>query len=324
MSFLPGFPAAIAHTEGYPLIASFRLSVVIAVQHAGANVPAVLVALDPAAHPEVEFLFCGAGADAEWTRPLAGFENVRSMAGTAGQLVPQLWAEGIRAASGDKVALTTAQCVPEHDWVERLASHDLAGLAGCGGAIANDPAARPRDWAMYLLRYFSYAPPVRAGLVAEIAADNALYRRADILEHADLLEKGFWEPSFHARFRADGKGLALDPALVVVHRNRYTGRQFFRQRRDHGRAFGLARAEQVPPWKRMLLITLSPLLPLLFLSKIARSVASRREYRRQFLTSLPWLLYFLTAWGWGEVQGYIAAGRARKMAGGPGMSENQP
>jgi hypothetical protein len=145
-------------------------------------------------------------------------------------------------------------------------------------------------------------------VVAEVAADNALYNREDILEHSDLLDIGFWEPSFHARFRAAGKSLELDPDLRVRHRNCYTPPQFFQQRKAHGKAFGMARAEQMPGSKRRLLIMLSPLLPILFLGKMTVAVLRHGEYGGRLFTSLPWLLYYLSAWGLGEARGYMEGG----------------
>ena len=107
---------------------------------------------------------------------------------------------------------------------------------------------------MQRLAYISIAPPQTARQVEEIAADNAVYRRSDILQHQDLLQKGYWEPSFHARFRAAGWSLALEPRLRVVHRNRYNARQFLGQRFAHGREFGHARAARLQWFGCILLI----------------------------------------------------------------------
>ena len=120
------------------------------------------------------------------------------------------------------MALSTAHCIPADDWVDKLLAADMSSLPAIGGVIENDNAANARDWAIYFLRYISFTPSQQKRQVAEIAADNALYRRADILQHADLLAIGFWEPSFHARFRKAGLVLELDPAIRVVHKNRYT------------------------------------------------------------------------------------------------------
>ena len=203
-----------------------KLSIVVAVKDGASNVPALLrVARDD----DSELIFCSAG-------PAQELEGVIQHALPAETLVPALWSEGILRARGSRVALTTAQFVPASDWLERLQSADLNRWAGVGGAIDNEPSSSARNWAIFLLRYSAFAPPLPAGETDEIAADNAVYDRAAILEHADLLKEGFWEPSFHRRFRAAGKKLALDPDLLVIHHGTVCGQSFAEQRYLHGRA----------------------------------------------------------------------------------------
>jgi len=287
---------------------AYQLTVVIAVHYAQTNLPAILRALDPSAHPDVEFLFCSMDLDPETAVELTRFKNVNVLSRPANSLVPQLWREGIVAARAEKVALSTAHCVPAAGWVDRLIATDMTVLPGIGGVVVNDEAADAKAWAIYLLRYISFSPPQQKRQVAEIAADNAIYRRRDVLEHADLLEKGFWEPSFHSRFRQAGMVLELHPELRVRHHNKYTARQFFAQRLAHGKAFGLARVRKISNGKRLLLIALSPLLPVVFLSKIVRAVVHNGRYTAKLFIASPWILMFLFAWGLGEAQGYLAAG----------------
>lgn len=295
------------------------LSIVVAVQHAQANLPDVVAALDPRAHPDVEFLFGHTPDDPETPRLVAGIANVRVLPAASGSPIPHLWRDGILAARGARVATTTAACVPAPDWVARLLAADFPGCAGVGGTIGNDPASDALDWAVYLLRYAAFAPPRSPGEVAEIAADNALYRREEILREADLLDHGFWEPAFHARFRARGLGLRLDPTLRVTQRNRYTARQFLAQRRTHGRAFGRERACGLAWPRRLLLAAASPLLPLVFLSKIVQATRGRDDLAQRLPRAAPWLALFLLGWGLGEARGYLDAlapqGRALRSKG---------
>lgn len=281
------------------------ISVIVAVQHAQQNLPEIVRALDCAAHPEVEFLFCYHDADSDVPALLANEGAVRLVHGAPGSLIPHLWRDGIMAARGEYVALTTAHCIPDDTWLDTLKLLDWDGLAGIGGVIENHPESSACDWAVYLLRYVSFTPPQAARRVEEIAADNAVYRRALIQQEADLLQQGFWEPSFHARFRAQGFGLALEPTLRVIHRNRYSVGEFFRQRFEHGRAFGRARASTLPLAKRLLLAALSPLLPLVFLRKIVVAGSQNPYTRSRLPRALPWLLFFLLGWGLGEARAYL-------------------
>jgi len=101
--------------------------------------------------------------------------------------------------------------------------------------------------------------------------------------------------------------------IRVVHHNRYSAGQFFAQRLAHGKEFGLARSRVIPKTKRLLLILLSPILPILFLKKIVSSVLQHGGYNFKLVQAFPWLLLFLMAWGLGEAKGYLAAGRESRQ-----------
>jgi len=284
-----------------------KLSVVVAVQHAQANLPDVAAALKPGAHPDVEFIFCHAAAMRGAGRDSVREDNAAELYGGPDALIPHLWRDGIRAATGTWVATTTAHCIPAADWVARLKGHVDDPVAAIGGVLVNDAAAGSLAWAIYLLRYTAFAAPQPMGAVTEVAADNAMYRRSLLLEHRDLLADGFWEPAFHARLGAAGHELRLDPALTVTHRNRYRAGEFFGQRLAHGRQFGFARAAAWPRVRRAAMLFAAPLLPLTFLLKIVRAARRHPVCSRHVFPALGWLLVFLSAWGMGEAMGYWAA-----------------
>jgi hypothetical protein len=275
-----------------------RLSIVVAVKDGASNVQALLGALRGLGGNTEVILCCAGSADCR--------SDVSQFSLPAETLVPTLWSEGILRARGSRVALTTAHFVPAADWVERLQSADLDRWVGVGGAIDNDPAASARNWAIFFLRYSAFAPPLAAGETDEIAADNAVYDRAAILEHADLLRGGFWEPSFHRRFRNAGKKLALDPDLVVVHHGTVSARSFAQQRYLHGRAYGIERAERAGFRRSLLLLLTSPLVAPLLLARVIARSARRPSYRAKLLIAFPWLVRFTLAWATGEAGGYAS------------------
>jgi hypothetical protein len=280
--------------------ADLDLSIVVAVKDGAGNLPAILAALG--ALPEgTELLLCVAG---RLDAPPAGALVINAPEAT---LIPDLWRDGIRAARGRRVALTTSQCIPAPDWAGRIARADIDAHAGIGGAIDNDPAASPANWAIFFLRYSAFAPPLPAGPADEIAADNAVYDRAAILKEADLLDHGFWEPSFHRRFRAAGRTLLLDPALLVVHHGLVPARDFAEQRRAHGYEYGLERGRRGSTARCLALLALSPAVPPLILLRVVKRLAGRKAYRGHLLPAMPWLVYFAIAWARGEASGYLAA-----------------
>jgi hypothetical protein len=285
--------------------------VVVAVQRAQDNVLEILRALQLGVHPDVEVLFCHTPDDPDVPALVGRTSNARAVCGARGSLIPHLWRDGILAANGRRVATTTAHCVPGSDWIETLLSADPHGAA-IGGVVENDPQADARAKAIFLLRYAAYAPPQKQRDVQDLAADNAVYPRADLLRHVDLLQRGFWEPSFHERLRAEGVRLQLNPKLKVVHRNRYSAREIIAQRFAHGREFGVTRASRLPLWKRALLVASAPGAFPLLLARIFRTTRKNPVLRKDLLTGGVWLAVFTLAWVLGEATGYIAGLRARQ------------
>jgi hypothetical protein len=286
------------------------ISIVVAVKDGTSNVPALLDTLARGGD-DTEIIICSAGPAPE----VGGRSNATALSFPTDTLIPTLWSEGILHARGVSVALTTAQFVPRQDWLERLWAADLERWAGVGGAIDNDPKAPPRNWAIFFLRYSAFAPPLRAGETDEIAADNAIYSRAAIAEHPDLLQEGFWEPSFHRRFRAAGRKLMLDPELVVVHHGTVSARSFARQRYLHGRAYGIERAQRGSAARNLLLLVSSPLIAPLLLARIVSRVVKRPRYRSKLIVTFPWLVCFTLAWAAGEVGGYLSGARSGRRRG---------
>lgn len=281
-----------------------RLTIVIAVKGGEANLASILQRLASADAEGVEVLFCVAGPAPEALRSGAGFRLIEA---GAADLVPQLWRDGFLAARSDRVALTTAQFVPPATWLDGLLAADLDQWAGVGGPIENDGENNPVRWAVYFLRYWKFAPPVQFGPVDEIAADNAVYRRAEVMKHPDLLAAGFWEPSFHARFRADGQGLCLDERLISRYRGQDGVSAFSRLRFAHGREYAVTRGRGRSRAASVAYLVATPLLPVLLLGRILSKAVQQRALLLRMAQALPWLLLFVTAWSLGEARGYLDA-----------------
>lgn len=281
------------------------LSVIIAVQYSQDNLSAIFNALDLELNRDMEVLLCYASDDPVKASPAE--HRIRLIEAPAKSLIPQLWRDGIIAAKSNRVALLTSHCVPNENWVSALKKCDLEEHVAVGGIIRNCDQADMVGKAVHLLRYATYSD-IQDELVAdEVAADNAIYRRDEILECADLLELGFWEPSYHERFRAKGLTMKLTPALQVVHRNRYSPSQFMRQRRRHGRAFGHARSVDASTLKRGLMLITSPLAFIVHALKRTFVAVRSSGLRSSYFASAPLFYLFMLNWNWGEAQGYADA-----------------
>ncbi len=289
-----------------------RLSVVVGVQHATTNLAGLLRALRIEAHEDVEFVFCHTSADPDVPSLVGTTENSRAILSAPGSLIPHMWRDGILAARGAYVATTTAHCIPAADWVDVLLSA-CQGDDVLGGTIDNAPDADAVGDAIFLLRYARFAPPQVRRAVADVAADNALYPRAALLQHGDLLTCGFWEPSFHHRFRDAGMALVVDPRLGVIHRNQYRPGEFIRQRLAHGHEFGVTRATARSPGQRLLLLMVSPAVLPLALARITMAAARNRALRPRLVHAWFWLPVFAAAWTTGEALGYADSLKRRKF-----------
>ncbi len=233
--------------------------------------------------------------------------SVRRVEGGDNALIPELWRDGIVAAQGDVIAILTAHCIPNNEWVSIVASLDMRRCAAYGGAIVLSSDANAAAAAIHLLRYAGVTPPQTARDLDDLAADNSVYYRSDILACKDLLPLGFWEPSYHARFRQAGRRMAMQPNLICTHKNQYTEIEFMAQRWRHGRVFGRMRAQEQPFAKRVIMLMLSPLSFFIFGAKLTYKIIRMPALRSDLLRALPWLSVFLASWCWGECCGYADA-----------------
>lgn len=234
-------------------------------------------------------------------------------------LIPELWARGMEAARGRHVAITTAHFEPAAGWVRAVhAAHARLDAAAIGGPIDAPRGGSAKDWATYFLRYSNTFHLADEGIVGDIPGDNACYNTADLRRHWAAIARGFWEPDFHRQLLAEGRTLAWVPAMRVTQRASYPFRAFCRQRLLHGREFGSSRVRDKRLGVRLARLLLSPLIPFVFLTKIAGRVARSRRHPAAFLYSLPVLVPFALVWALGEAWGYLApisaVPDARRMA----------
>jgi len=282
------------------------LSIVIGSQNARASIRQCLTALEGEHDdhtPEILVVDNSTDGTAEIVR--ADFPQVKLIVAPADALMPELWETGIRQSAGEIVALTTSHFVPEPDWVKRMLRAHRSAYTAIGGAIENDPRGDLTDWAVYFGRYSAFIPPFAAAEAADIAGDNASYKRAAIDRYPDARRNGFWEPMVHDEMRRDGMKLLLDPSIVVRHTKSFTATGFIAQRFWHGRQYGSARAARAAAIKRAMYLLLSPVVPGLLFFRIARRVFAKKRHVAKFLLSSPILFLFLLSWSAGEASGSL-------------------
>lgn len=226
--------------------------------------------------------------------------------------VPQLRRLGVMAAQGDLVGIIEEHCVAEPGWIhEAQAAHAKGDYGAVGGPVLDKGYDRRCDWAVYFCEYSGFLPPFPDAEYAHLNGANIAYRRALLVEHADLLEKGFWEATLHPVLLAKGVRFRAAPQMRVRRCGPFPFAYYLRQRYLFSRAFAGARRELLGSARRIAYLAAAPVVPLLLGVRMARRVAHDGRLKREFLRTLPWIAVALAVYAAGEWVGYAAGpGRA--------------
>lgn len=289
-----------------------KLSVVVGSQNARLSVRECLNALVKQRHGrEVEIIVVDNSTDGTAETVSQDFPDIKLIRSSEDKFVPELWEIGINHSAGDIVAITTSHFVPAKNWIEEIIkAHETCSGAGIGGAIENDKTADAVAWAIYFCRYSSYMLPFKEKTVKDFAGDNASYKRTALERCRHARRDGFWESFVHEEMLKQGFELFVTPTVIMYHLKSFTLTGFINQRFWHGKQFGSERALNVSGVQRAFYILLSPLIPVVLLSRITRRVLTRGRHVKDYFLSLPILLLFLLSWSAGELTGYVWTSKA--------------
>lgn len=287
-----------------------KLSVVVASQNAAGSIVECLRSIrNQINNGNVEILVIDNSTDGSAEIVKREFPMIKLSEVDNDKLIPELWGIGINESRGDYVALTTSHFVPAENWVSKVLFAHEQPYAGIGGAIENEERAGAVSWAVFFCRYSPYMLPFGECEVDDFAADNASYKRCNLEEVKDAMQDGFWETFVHKEMRRKGMVLLKSPEIIVRHQRSFTFSAFMFQRFWHGRQFSETRVINMPTYRRLAFVLLSPLIPIVYLFRITRRVISRRRNIDRFLWSLPILGLFLLSWSAGEFSGYLWSSR---------------
>ncbi|HEY3254084.1 MAG TPA: hypothetical protein VGJ91_09060 [Polyangiaceae bacterium] len=277
------------------------LSVVVVGSRASGPVPELFSALAPALQSgRVELLLASAQPGAS-----VATANTRWVRCPAGSTVPAMRLAGVRAASAPLIALTEDFCVPGAGWVEALLeAHARDRAAVVGGPIARR-AGSAADWALTLIeygRFFGGSSGGSAQTVSDLPSINVAYPARALFSALPSEQTGIFEVELHARLREAGVRFCLSPAATMFDQNTTQIRPAARAQYHHGRLFGGDRVRGRALALRLKHALLTPAVPAVLLSRIARRVTAAGQ-AEQLLRSLPALSILLTAWAAGEAMG---------------------
>ena len=289
-----------------------RLSVVIACTHSSRELDPVLSALrNQEGADGVEVIVADGSGDRAVDHARFQGEGAVTLRFPEGTPLPALWGAGISQSHGALIAILDDCSVPDRQWVSSiLAAHESSDLV-IGGAVDPSPQRSLIDWAAYFCEYGQFMLPLSGGNVSELPGNNIAFKRAALRRGTAFVEPGFWKTYWCRALQHEGVQLRSAPSMVVYDRKSYRLVPFLIRRYHHGRCFAGMRRTQLSPVMRMLYVLGTPVLPVLFMRRIAGPIMQKRRYLLRFICSLPISILAVVSWSWGECFGYLA---------GPGRS----
>jgi glycosyl transferase family 2 len=233
------------------------------------------------------------------------FPNVRFEHYGDRRTVPEMRWAGVRLTAGELIAVIEARSVPASDWCGQLqrAIERHPKIPVAGGPVAFGSEDRAFDWGLYFCEYGAFAPPVKEVFARELSLANLCYRRKDLEEQSDYLDRGAWDTPLHENWLREGRWLLLCPASIGF-RNTMNRRTAIAQRFWYGRRYAADRIERRGLPVRLLFAAFTVLLPGLMAGRIGRT-ALRKSLVVPYLRSLGWILLLSAAWSAGECAGYV-------------------
>jgi O-antigen biosynthesis protein len=238
----PAFMAVEKYYSGVlppPLPAHPKVSVVVCVYNGQRTMDACLASLKKLNYPNYEVIVVNDGST-DGTRQIAeGYDYIR-LIHQENKGLSEARNVGIRAATGDIVAFTDADCMADPDWLTHLVARFQSSEFGAVGGPNLTP---PDDSFVASCVAVSPGAPTHVLLDDEVAEHipgcNMAFRR-EALEAID----GF-DPIFRAagddvdlcwRLQNKGYKIGFSPAAVVWHFRRNTIRDYLKQQRGYGKA----------------------------------------------------------------------------------------
>lgn len=220
-----------------------------------------------------------------------------------------LRARAMAISRGDLIALIEDHARPDPHWCANIVKAHEDSYAGIGGAMDN-MVERPLNWAVYFCDYGKYQNPLPEG-EAQFASDsNVSFKRAALDKVRHTWAQAFREVIVNSELMGLGEKIALRRDILVIQCR--TGLRFWpalRERYVWGRSYSATRNATLGRPKRLLLASLSPILPFVLTVRLARTAVERRRYLGKFFVALPLIVILLASWSIGEGLGYITGVR---------------
>jgi len=147
--------------------------------------------------------------------------------------------------------------------------------------------------------------PIKAGIVDSLPGINVSYKRSVLNKMGDAFRNGFYETFFNNEVIKRGHHLYLTPSAIVYHKKNYRFWETLIQFYQHGYTYAGKRISKMSSSMRLLSIFGSIALPILLLSRIVLRTFRKRKNIKKMIFSLPYIVFFVSSWSFGEFRGYL-------------------
>ncbi len=216
---------------------------------------------------------------------------------------------GIKASTGDIVALTVDHSYASEYWCAQLIEEHRSSHAAIGGGL--EMGTQPETIVNSAVHFYDYCnygyyqQPVVEGPATNLSDCNSSYKRADLEDIRSAWENGFQMALVNWALRDAGKTLWMTPRLLVHQcRDISLGRAATVALR-RGRVFASLRAGKKALPTRLVYALASVLLPVLLLRRLMTNFMKKRVHVARFVKSLPVMVILNILWSLGEMTGYL-------------------
>ncbi len=216
---------------------------------------------------------------------------------------------GISISNCKIIAFIDTDCVADRNWVNEILMAHERPYPVIGGAIENGNPDSYIGWAVYFCEFSQWMPQLQKCFMVEIPTCCLSLKRWVFDKYGQFLEGTYCEDTaLHWRLGKYNLKPLFIPSVKVAHTNVNSLRLFVRKELIHGRYFSKVRVleQELSMLKRIVFVLLSPILPFLLFSRVAKRVLRNKIYFKQFIFVSPLVFFGLIVWSCGEFVGYLS------------------
>ncbi len=222
-------------------------------------------------------------------------------------------AAGVFAAQASVIVFAESHCFPAPTWAEALIFRQREPWAGVGPIVCNANPATALSWSNFLIEYGEWIGIETSDSQHHIPGNNGSYKREALLEYgSDLANMLEADSPMQWDMQSRGHTFCMESQAKTFHLNFSVFFESLVARFYSGRLFATSRSQKWTKIHRFLYFGGSPLIPLIRLDRILRTLY-RSDQRRLIPRTLLYLIIFLIFDGIGEMVGYaFGPGEAMK------------